>query len=136
MQVDVTLMQSGYCCHPQAIVEKGATWKPAHFPALYAHIMHPLHGHILFDTGYSDWFFKTTQVFPFRLYKTLTPVHLQKAESAVEQLAKQGVQPSDVGTIIISHFHADHIAGLKDFPNAQLVCSRTALKEVLPHKGW
>ena len=28
-------------------------------------------------------------------------------------LSAAGIQPEDVGTVIISHFHADHISGLR-----------------------
>jgi glyoxylase-like metal-dependent hydrolase (beta-lactamase superfamily II) len=45
----------------------------------------------------------------------------------LESLGKAGLQPSQILTIIISHFHGDHINGLRDkdgqlvFPNAKIL---------------
>lgn len=45
----------------------------------------------------------------------------------LESLAKAGLQPSQIDTIIISHFHGDHINGLRGkdgaltFPNAKIL---------------
>ena len=51
----------------------------------------------------------------------------------VSNLAAAGIQPREVGTVIISHFHGDHISGLRTkdgaltFPNAELL---------VPSKEW
>ena len=45
----------------------------------------------------------------------------------VENLAGLGIKPADIDTVIISHFHGDHINGLRNkagelvFPNAEIV---------------
>ena len=62
---------------------------------------------------------------PYQLYARLIPVVLQEGESASQQLkAKFGLDPSEISFIVISHFHADHISGCTDFPNAKFVYSR------------
>lgn len=44
----------------------------------------------------------------------------------VENLAAAGIAPGDIDTVVISHFHGDHISGLRDasgapmFPNAEI----------------
>lgn len=50
-------------------------------------------------------------------------------------LSAAGIDPSKIGTILISHFHPDHIFGLMEkdtnkptFPNAELVVSATEYK--------
>ena len=50
-------------------------------------------------------------------------------------MKKKGIHPSDIKFIIISHFHADHIAGLRDFPNAEFICSDVAYQDVKNRKG-
>lgn len=91
------------------------------FPALCALIRHPDKGYLLYDTGYSDQFFKETKSFPECLYAKVTPVIMPPEERLLQQLEARGLQPSDIQTIIISHFHADHVAGLHDFPQANFI---------------
>ena len=38
--------------------------------------------------------------------------------------------------LIISHFHADHIGGLADFPNAQYIFFKEAFESVQGKQGW
>ena len=76
---------------------------------------------MLFDTGYARRFFPATQGLPERLYRTLLPVTLSQEEELASQLVRYGIEPRDIATVIVSHYHADHIAGLRDFPNARFV---------------
>jgi glyoxylase-like metal-dependent hydrolase (beta-lactamase superfamily II) len=43
--------------------------------------------------------------------------------------------PSDICRIVISHFHADHIAGLRDFPAAELIALRAAYEDIAACRG-
>lgn len=131
--VRLDLRYAGLCRHPEGMVVRGAPWRPADFPALFAVVRHPTHGITLFDTGYSERFAAETHPFPARLYRWLTPVALAPGETAVEQLRAESVRPEDVRRIVISHFHADHVAGLRDFPNAEFIATREALAAVQGH---
>ena len=122
------LLKVGHCCHPEAIVMQGHSWKSMQFPAIVGLIHHPQQGYILFDTGYAKHFFQATQAFPERFYRWLTPVHLCDKESLIIQLAQLNIGADDIKSIFISHFHGDHIAGLLDFPAATFICSKIALK--------
>lgn len=124
--VSLDLRWAGGCLHPQAMAVQGASWRPAFFPALFAVLRHPRHGVTLFDTGYSARFIQATDRFPQRAYRWLTPLQLAAGDSAAEQLAREGIAPESVERIVLSHFHADHIAGARDFPNARFVASREA----------
>ena len=46
-----------------------------------------------------------------------------------------GLAPRDVRRVVVSHFHADHVAGLRDFPNADLVALRSAYEDVAGRRG-
>ena len=131
----ITFFKAGYCIHPEAIAIKGGSWKTIKFPSLFALIRHPEFGVILYDTGYSHRFFEETCNFPYRLYSLITPVIFKSEDSAVSQLQKEGIKPEDIKYIIISHFHGDHIGGLKDFPNAQFICFQSAYNSVKDYKG-
>jgi glyoxylase-like metal-dependent hydrolase (beta-lactamase superfamily II) len=103
------------------------------FPATVALLQHEQHGAVLFDTGYADRYFTATTPLPQRLYRWLLPVELPAGHSASAQLAALGVRPTEVGTVVLSHLHADHLAGLGDFPAAGVVwAAATSLHGALP----
>ncbi|MFZ2967675.1 MAG: MBL fold metallo-hydrolase [Sulfuricurvum sp.] len=113
----IILFEAGYCLHPEVMVVQGGSFRRVKFPAMAALISHPK-GNLLWDTGYGTHFFTATSSFPEKLYALTTPVTLDKT------LREQLSDPVD--WIFISHFHADHIGGLRDFPEVPLYCSRKA----------
>jgi len=132
---EVRLLSAGFCLHPEAMTRRGAGWQPCRFPSGFALIRHPSCGVVLYDTGYSERFHDETRTFPGLLYARLTPVHLAETQTARRQLAASGIEPSEVREIIVSHFHADHVAGLRDFPAARVRCSRAAWESVRGARG-
>lgn len=119
--VNVSIFSAGYCSCPEHIAIQGGRWRNIHFPAMFALFEHPHYGAMLFDTGYSERFFDETSRFPNRLYRLATPVSLRPDQLAIKQLATLNIRPTDITRIFISHFHADHIAALGDFPRAKYV---------------
>lgn len=119
-----SLMQVGYCCHPEAMIARGKSLRNIIFPAIVALLKHPVEGYILFDTGYASHFHQVTGCFPEKIYRMVTPVTYESSQSLQVQLYQKGIKVEEIHYIFISHFHADHIAGLKDFPNAQFICSK------------
>lgn len=121
---------SGYCKSHYRMVNPGGKRGRVKFHAPWCLLDIPGTGYVMFDTGYSEHFNEATRGFPGRLYRWITPVTLLMGESAVEILRKMGIGADEVKYIIISHFHADHIAGLRDFPTAKLICSAASLDEL------
>ncbi|WP_237642514.1 MBL fold metallo-hydrolase [Stenotrophomonas panacihumi] len=124
--LDWRLYEAGHCRHPELATRRGGSLRTCTFPALVSLLRHPRHGWILFDTGYSAHFLRATRAFPERLYRMVTPVHLQEGESLVAQLARDGIGPRDIAWVVVSHLHGDHIGGLADFPHARIACAREA----------
>jgi glyoxylase-like metal-dependent hydrolase (beta-lactamase superfamily II) len=118
-EVTSELLNCGSCYHPEKMTRRDAPFKFAEYAALPALIRHPDEGWILFDTGYDPAFNAATETFPERFYRWMTPVYLAPQESAATQLRARGLAPDDIAHVVISHFHADHIAGLRQFPRAQ-----------------
>ncbi|WP_416864911.1 MAG: MBL fold metallo-hydrolase [Imperialibacter sp.] len=133
--VSFELKSAGYCTASWHHAQKGAPKKTIRFYATYAVIQHPKHGVILFDTGYAKRFFSSTSSYPYKLYRAFTPVFIKPEEEAAAQLIADGIPPEDVRYIIVSHFHADHIGGLKDFPNARFICDRAAYGDIKGKSG-
>ncbi len=124
------LLRVGACRHPEAMTLKGGHWCPVSFPALVGLIRHRDFGPILFDTGYDDRFFAATDPFPERLYRMATPVDFEAGDSLPVQLARHGLTPGDIAGVFVSHFHGDHVAGLKGLPQARIFCAREGLRRV------
>jgi glyoxylase-like metal-dependent hydrolase (beta-lactamase superfamily II) len=117
----INVLHAGYCTAPEHIAIHGGRWRAIRFPAMFALFRHPTFGAMLFDTGYSYRFFDETKKFPARLYRWTTPVTLHEEDLAVNQLSAFNLHPKDISHVFISHFHADHIAALSDFPAARFV---------------
>lgn len=134
--VKLTLMTDGFCRQLESMSLRGAPWRVVRFEALSALLEHPAAGRVLFDTGYSDRFFQETRHWPARLHRWLTPVRLHSRGSVMRQLAAMGISAGAVRHVFISHFHADHIGGLRDFPEAFIHCSRAAWEDVAGRTGF
>lgn len=133
---NVHFFDAGYTMHPEASVMKNGAFKKIPFPARVCAIEHAKLGVILFDTGYSAQFQEFTKRFPEKLYALITPVFLDVQKTAVMQLKALGINASDVKYIIVSHFHADHIGGLRDFPNARYIYSSESKKVLTTQGRW
>ena len=132
--VKLTIRSSGHCFAEGHHVMKGAPKTPVRFEAIWAEIDHPTQGKILFDTGYTWRFLDATKRFPQRIYAELTKVSILPEEEAHRQ-----VDPGQVKHIICSHIHADHVGGLRDFPDATCWASEECLAQFdrLPHwRSW
>ncbi len=117
------LLKVGSCQHPECVALRGGSRRAIDFPALVGLIEHPQYGLLLYDTGYSKRFQSATRRFPECLYRVITPVNLPPEQELLAQLESRGIAPKDIDTIFISHFHADHVAGLRDFPAARFVAT-------------
>lgn len=128
-EVRTTTLVTGQCRHPEATTILGGTWCPVPFPSTAMLIEHPFEGAILFDTGYDPAFMAATQKLPEKLYRWATPVELVVGQDAASQCRARGIDPETIRHVVLSHFHADHIAGTHAFPNALLYCARAGLEE-------
>jgi glyoxylase-like metal-dependent hydrolase (beta-lactamase superfamily II) len=126
-ELSFRLLSTGHCRAWGPLVFRGSPWKTLRFPATCALIEHP-RGLVLFDTGYTARFFEATKTFPERFYRWATPVTLDERGSAAEQLRSEGIDVNDIGHVVVSHFHADHAGGLKDFPASRVVYDATGLE--------
>lgn len=135
-KISLEFFASGYCeAHAKAVNPQTGKGKDT-FYAVWALIYVPQMGYVLFDTGYAPYFQAETAQFPEKFYRLMTPMFLKETETAKAILSEKGISASDIKYVIISHFHADHIAGLKDFPSAKFICSDKALEEVKALKGF
>ncbi|KQO07344.1 MBL fold metallo-hydrolase [Paenibacillus sp. Leaf72] len=132
----ITFHNTGYCKQLEALAISGGRWRQQAFPGIFAIMEHPVLGPVLFDTGYSPRFLEATKRLPYALYRWTTPVTLAGERSAAEHVQAAGYSLREVKHIIVSHFHADHVCGLRDFPEATFICSQQAYEAVQPLNGF
>ena len=121
--VKFDLLKVGHCQHAECAALRGGGLRGIDFPALVGLVEHPVHGLMLYDKGYSRHFWTATRRFPECLYQVVTPVKLAPEEELLAQLEERRISASDIETVFISHFHADHVAGLRDFPSARFIAT-------------
>jgi glyoxylase-like metal-dependent hydrolase (beta-lactamase superfamily II) len=114
----------------------GGARREIHCHALVALIRHPRLGNILWDTGYAPRMMEETRHFPNSLQARILPLRIEPGLALVNQLPRHDVAPSSITHVILSHFHADHLAGLLDFPHASLISSAEAYQSVATVKGF
>ena len=130
MGLDVTLLTAGVSEQLAVFAERDAPLKKRRFPATAALIEHSTQGLVLFDTAYSPYFHEATRRFPEKIYGLVTPVTIDPDETVAAQILRRGYALSDVRTVVLSHFHADHIGGARLFPHATFVARRSAYEAV------
>ncbi len=133
--VRVVALAAGACLNLEALTRRGAPWRVRAYPAGFALLLHPEHGPVLFDTGYTSRVLTLMRRWPGALYGLITPVRFQPQQSAPAQLARLGIAPGDVRHIIVSHLHADHVGALRDFPAATFHLGPTAYPPLRGLKG-
>lgn len=100
-------------------------------------------GLVLFDSGLdpaitSDPIYISSPVGRFFLHKVFR-LHIGPDDTPTKKLHELGYAASDVRTIVFSHLHFDHIGGIKEFPQADLVVSRDEWQQLSaphPERDW
>jgi len=85
---------------------------------------HPALGHTLIDTGYGVPLQRPGLY--LTLYNALLRPTVLSAEPISHGLAPLGLRKDDIRTVILTHFHADHIGGLAALPGTRILTSRQA----------
>ena len=91
-------------------------------------------GLVLFDTGQDRRSVTDPHYFPGGIvgffYRRLARFAIGAGETLTAQLKALGYQASDVRTAVLSHLHQDHIGGIAELPNAEIVVSAIDWAEI------
>ena len=108
---------------PERLLLRGGRWQKLPLRVRIGYLHHPTLGHCLIDTGY-----RTPMTpagvqpdFHLRMYKRLFRPSTVCADPIGAGLARVGVRRDQISTVIVTHFHADHIGGLVDLPGARVL---------------
>mgnify|MGYP001555880642 FL=1 len=116
--------RAGWSRVPERWAVPGGSMQLVDVPDLCTLIEHPTEGLGLFDTGTSEAFAGNTRRFSLEAYRHVTQHRMTRADTVRAQLEHDGLQASEIRWIVLSHLDPDHSGGLRDFPNARIICSR------------
>ena len=121
----VVFINSANITVPEWMVLKGGAWRRRTLAVRFGAAKLASGKYMLIDTGYSRRLVKGKRSFMLKAYaKILRP---KLVNEPLDWLKDNGLTPEDVSHVFITHFHADHICALKDFPPAvQFITSRAA----------
>lgn len=112
---EIRAFEGGYCRQLLAMIDR-RSWRMVHFQAVFLALRHRREGWVIVDTGYGTQFKEATERFPGRFYRWATPTTPVGSTAAL--LENAGIKATEVRHVIITHFHADHVGGLAEFPSA------------------
>ncbi|HEU5100968.1 MAG TPA: MBL fold metallo-hydrolase [Roseiflexaceae bacterium] len=130
------VLDTGHCLAHESMMIRGGRRLEVECHSLVALIWHPQHGWGLWDTGYAPRMEQETARWPFRLFRYATPLRLRPELAAAAQLWRWGLAPADLRWIVLSHLHADHVAGLRDFSAARIFMTSAAYDHINSRRGW
>ena len=112
---------------PERMMLAGGSWGRVAVGVRYGMLVHPEFGPVLIDTGYGPRVTRSAQrSLALKLYGAVLRPQLMEDDLPLAALARAGYSAGDVRRIIVTHFHADHVAALRDFPNARFITSGSA----------
>jgi glyoxylase-like metal-dependent hydrolase (beta-lactamase superfamily II) len=133
--VQCTILDTGHCLAHEHHMLRGGRRVQVRCHSTVALLRHPMHGWGLWDAGYAPRMLDATRRWPFLLYRRATPLRLDPRLAVTAQLGRWGLTTDDIGWVILSHMHADHVAGLRDFPRATPICSADAYEDARGRSG-
>lgn len=123
---------------PTAALKAIGIGVPAHemidVPIVAFLLEHPAAGLVLVDTG----FHRCVAEGPSRersrnlgaLGRMMTRgMRMDPQRTVAAQLSAKGIEPADVGLVVMTHLHFDHASALRDFPAARVIVSQPEWQE-------
>ena len=123
-------LERGSCRHPERMTIAGGSLCAVDFPSMVGVIEHPTRGLFLFDTGYDPAFLEATRPFPERFYRWTTPVDIGADAAWRAWLGANAIDEAAIAGTIVSHFHGDHVAGMRHLADKPVYCARAGLEQL------
>jgi N-acyl homoserine lactone hydrolase len=87
-------------------------------------VEHPGAGLILIDTGFHPSVAVDPKQNLGRLNARAFNPRMESKDAVPAQLRSRGIEPAQIGTVIMTHLHADHASGISEFPSATFLVSQ------------
>jgi N-acyl homoserine lactone hydrolase len=119
------LRESGRLAGPRALgvgVRRSA-WRP--IPIVAFLLEHPGAGPMLIDTGlHPSVAVKPAESLGRVGALAFRGIKMDPAQAVAAQLRERGIEPAQVGTVVMTHMHVDHASGISQFPDSTFIVSK------------
>jgi len=88
-------------------------------------VEHPGAGPFLIDTGFHGSVAADPKASLGPLAGRLAKIDITTDDALPAQLRKRGIDPADVGLVVMTHLHVDHASGVAQFPGATFLVTET-----------
>lgn len=127
----VEIIQSGECRVSARLINTSDSLRTAAVPVYSLVALHP-HGTVLIDTGHAPRFNDVTRRFPACVYRWITRMSSYGHPTVSEWLLNNKIAPPEHAAL--THAHADHIAGTRDFDNTTFWITEATRELAKQHK--
>lgn len=87
-------------------------------------VEHPTAGRILIDTGFHPSVAVDPNQNLGRLNARAFGPRMEASDAVPAQLRGRGIEPSQIGLVVMTHLHADHASAISEFPGATFLISQ------------
>ena len=99
-------------------------------------VEHPQRGPLLIDTGLHATCASDPASNLGRLGARVFSPRMDPEEAVAAQLRTRGIEPGEIGLVVMTHMHIDHASAIVDFPNATFVVSQPEWDAANGSNGW
>ena len=116
---------------PSRALARGLRGGWIRLPVRWGLLRHPEHGPVLIDTGYTSAVTADPgRSLGLRAYQAALRARLTGTGTMTAVLARAGIAADDVRHVIVTHLHANHVAGLKALPRARFHVAIAAIAQL------
>jgi glyoxylase-like metal-dependent hydrolase (beta-lactamase superfamily II) len=134
--VNPVFANSAIVSTPEWLVLKGGRRQAIRLKVRYGIFRHPDAGLMLIDTGYGPRVRQGPRSMALTIYSRLLNAELRDRGQPKTALSRLGARLEDVRAVVITHFHADHVACLDLFPQARILARLSVLARVRARGEW
>ena len=87
-------------------------------------VEHPSAGRLLIDTGFHPSVAVDPKQNLGRLGARIFNPRMEASDAVPAQLRARGIEPRDIGTVLMTHLHGDHASGISEFPDSTFLVSQ------------